>query len=63
MDEGLPQLLTPVEWQAWAEIRGEIVRREEYGALMEMDRAFVYTLRKEIGDQRQREYDSQKRGK
>jgi hypothetical protein len=56
----LPQLLTPVEWQAWADIRGELVRREEFGVLMEMDRAFVYALRKEIHDQRQRENPQQK---
>lgn len=58
MDEGLPQLLTPVEWQAWADIRGEIVRREEFAVLMEMDRAFVYSLRREIGEQRQREHNN-----
>ena len=63
VDEGLPQLLTPVEWQAWADIRGELVRREEFGVLMEMDRAFVYALRKEIHDQRQREQNQQQRSK
>lgn len=55
MDDGMPQLLTPLEWQAWAEINGELVRKEEFAALMQMDRAFVYALRKELNDQRQRD--------
>ena len=60
MDEGMPQLLTPQEWQAWAEINGEIVRKEEFAVLMQMDRAFVYAMRKELNEQRQREADKQR---
>lgn len=62
VDDGLPQLLTPLEWQAWSEIRGEIVRREEFSVLMEMDRAFIFAYRKEISDQRQRDAGN-KRGR
>lgn len=54
-DNGNPQLLTPLEWQAWADINGEMVRKEEFGVLMQMDRAFVFALRKEINDQHARE--------
>jgi len=59
-DSGMPQLLTPLEWQSWAEINGELVRREEFAVLMKMDRAFVFSLQKEISDQRQRQSDTQK---
>lgn len=62
-DQGTPQPLTPQEWIGWAQISGEMVRREEYLALMEMDRTYCASLSREISEQRRRESESQRGNK
>lgn len=55
VDGGDYQLLTPLEWKAWAEMKGELVRQEEFAALMEMDRSYVFAWRREKNDQHARD--------
>lgn len=55
-EQGFPQLITPLEWQAWADITGTLVRTQEYSVLREMDYRFVAAWRQEITDQRAREH-------
>lgn len=57
-DQGYPCTLALTEWQAWADLTGELVRREEMAALRDMDEAYVYAVSKELSDQRQREQNS-----
>lgn len=61
-DQGMPQLLTPLEWQAWASITGQAIREEEFAVLMDMDFAYVSALRAEKAAQWARE-NQQNKGK
>ena len=54
-EQGTPQMLTPLEWQAWANIVGQTVREEEFAVLIDMDSAYVSALKAEIKAQNDRE--------
>lgn len=41
-------MLTPLEWQAWANITGQVIRTEEFSVLIDMDCAYVSALRAEL---------------
>lgn len=58
----MPQMLTPLEWQAWANITGQVIRTEEYSVLIDMDCAYVSALRAEKDAQFSRE-NPQPKGK
>lgn len=47
----MPQMLTPLEWQAWANITGQVIREEEFSVLIDMDAAYVSALKAEINAQ------------
>ena len=58
----MPQMLTPLEWQAWANITGQVIRTEEFSVLIDMDCAYVSALRAEKDAQFSRE-NPQPKGK
>lgn len=41
-------MLTPLEWQAWANITGQVIREEEFAILIDMDAAYVSALKAEL---------------
>lgn len=47
-DQGLPQKLTPMEWQSWAQVTGQMIREEEFSVLLDMDDAYINALRAEL---------------
>ena len=47
-DQGQPQMLTPLEWKAWANITGQVIREEEFSVLIDMDAAYVSALKAEL---------------
>lgn len=59
-EQGLPQMLTPLEWQAWANITGQVIREEEFAVLIDMDSAYVSALKAELNAQWQRTNKPQK---
>ncbi len=44
----MPQMLTPLAWQAWANITGQVIREEEFSVLIDMDSAYVSALKSEL---------------
>lgn len=55
-------MLTPLEWQAWASVTGQVIREEEFAVLIDMDAAYVSALKAELKAQWDRA-NSQTKGK
>lgn len=55
-------MLTPLEWQAWANVTGQVIRSEEFAVLIDMDAAYVDALKAEKKAQWDRE-NPQPKGK
>lgn len=55
-------MLTPLEWQAWANVTGQVIRPEEFAVLIDMDAAYVNALKAEKAAQWARE-NPQPKGK
>ncbi len=44
-------MMTPLEWQAWANITGQVIRTEEFNVLIDMDADYVSALKSELNAQ------------
>lgn len=61
--DGICYPISPLEFRAWCEATGHIIRPSEYEVLCAMDEAYCDEMRKELADYRAREQDRAKFGK